>query len=82
MQEKLDITNKYSYELQEISNKLNQLRNKRIYEITNAKMDGFMATNIDQLENMIAELIGKIEKGQESTMENLLRTFGVGNNNL
>ena len=81
MQEKLDITNKYSYELQEISNKLNQLRNKRIYEISNAKMDGFMATNIDQLEKMIAELIIKIEKGQESTMENLLRTFGVGNNN-
>ena len=41
-----DIKEKYGYELNEISNKLNQLEAGRIYENGGSKMDGSLATNI------------------------------------
>ena len=48
-----DIKEKYGYELNEISNKLNQLETGRIYENGGSKMDGSLATNIKQLREMI-----------------------------
>ena len=41
-----DIKEKYGYELNEISNKLNQLEAGSIYENGGSKMDGSLATNI------------------------------------
>lgn len=49
MEKKVDVVNKYEGELLQIKNKLNQLENGRIYELTNAKMDGTLATNIEKL---------------------------------
>ena len=57
-----DIKEKYGYELNEISNKLNQLEAGRVYENGGSKMDGSLATNIKQLRKMIGELLLKIKK--------------------
>lgn len=71
---KLDMANNYSFELNEIWNKLDQLRKNRVYELSNLKSDGFLGTNADQLEHMIKELLYKIENGEQSILEELLRT--------
>ena len=71
---KSDFANKYSFELNEIWNKLEQLRRKKVYEISDLKSDGFIGTNADQLEHMIKELLFKIETGEQSVMEKLLQT--------
>ncbi|HBX24008.1 MAG TPA: hypothetical protein DEF34_10315 [Desulfotomaculum sp.] len=68
---KIDITSKFSIELQDISNKLKQLENGRIYEISGAQMDGYLATNISQLKKMLAHLIYKIEYGTDSITDDL-----------
>ena len=48
-EKKIDITQKYNREILEIKNKLNQLEQGRIYELSRAQMDGYLATNIGQL---------------------------------
>lgn len=73
---KIDITGKYSREIQDIKNKLQQLENGRIYEMTGAQMDGYLATNIGQLKKMIAELIEKIEYDEDSISDQLSQAFG------
>lgn len=66
---RIDITNKYSYEIQDIFNKLQQLKDGRIYELTNAnaQMDGYLSNNVIHLTKMINDLINKIEYGKDST---------------
>ena len=39
MDKKIDVRNKYSVELMNINNKLNQLEKGRIYDLTNAQTD-------------------------------------------
>lgn len=70
---KLDykISSCYSHELNEISNKLNQMERGRIYELSRAQMDGYLATNVAQLRKMIAELLHKIQNGEDGTAEEL-----------
>lgn len=77
-EKKLDyeISKKYSHELQEISNKLNQLEKGRIYELSGATMDGYLATNVGQLEKMIGELLAKIQEGEDGTAERLANIVG------
>jgi len=72
---KVDVTRKYSREIQDIKNKLQQLKDGRIYEFTSAKMDGYLFTNISQLEEMIDELIDKIGYCKKSTSEKLSEVF-------
>lgn len=74
-EKKIDITQKYNREILEIKNKLNQLEQGRIYELSRAQMDGYLATNIGQLKRMIAELIYKVEYGEESIEDNLRDIF-------
>ncbi|MBT2697240.1 hypothetical protein J7E79_07425 [Bacillus sp. ISL-40] len=62
----LGIRKRYSHEIQEIGNKLSDLENGRIYELTDAKMDGYLATNIIQLRKMISDLLSKIDNQKES----------------
>ncbi|MEI4526821.1 hypothetical protein [Priestia megaterium] len=62
MSESLGIRERYSREIQDIGNKLRALENGRIYELTNAQMDGYLATNIGQLRDMFQDLIVKIDK--------------------
>lgn len=66
-----DISKRYSHELGDIENKLNQLENGRIYELSNATMDGYLATNIRQLRKMIAELLDKIQNDEEGFSERI-----------
>ena len=70
---KLDykISDCYSHELNEISNKLNQMERGRVYELSRAQMDGYLATNVTQLREMIAELLHKIQNGEDGTAEEL-----------
>ena len=71
--DKLDyqIADEYSHELCEIKNKLAQLERGRIYEWSGAQMDGYLATNVEQLRKMINELLSKIQNGQDGTATEL-----------
>lgn len=73
MSNKLDyeIPKRYSHELGEIANKLDQLENGRVYELSRATMDGYLATNIKQLRRMIAELLDKIQNDEHGTSERI-----------
>jgi uncharacterized protein YeeX (DUF496 family) len=79
-EKKIDIINKYTREVQDIENKLKDLEKGRIYELSNAKMDGYLATNIIQLRNMIRELIFKIEYGEDSINDQLSQLFNINKN--
>lgn len=70
---KLDykISDCYSHELNEITNKLNQMERGRVYELSRAQMDGYLATNVTQLREMIADLLHKIQNGEDGTAEEL-----------
>ena len=70
-----DIKEKYGYELNEISNKLNQLEAGRIYENGGSNMDGSLATNIKQLRKMIGELILKIQNSKDGTDDEIAKLF-------
>ena len=71
MDKKIDVTRRYQQELLDIKNKLHQLENDRYYEKSDIKTDGYLATNIQDLRRSIADLIYKIEYGEDSTMEKL-----------
>ena len=68
-----EISKSYSHELNKIRNKLKQLEDGRVYELSGAKMDGFLSTNIAQLRGMIAELLNKIQNGEDGTAEDLAK---------
>lgn len=76
MQSNIEITNKYSHEILDIANKLNQLEKGRIYELSGAQMDGYLSTNIKQLKEMITDLLIKIENGDDSIKDRLTKTLG------
>lgn len=58
---------KYRHEINDIKNKLNQLERGRIYELSRVPMDGYLATNIEQLRNMLNDLLNKIQNGSDGT---------------
>ena len=60
-----DLAKEYSHELSEIKNVLRQLESGRVYEISNATMDGYLANNIKKLEGKIADLLDKIQNGKD-----------------
>lgn len=70
---KLDyqITECYSNEIKQINNKLEQLEQGRIYELSKVKTDGFLATNIKQLRKMLIDLAHKIQNGEDGSSEKL-----------
>ncbi|WP_350303545.1 hypothetical protein [Bacillus pumilus] len=70
MQEKT-ISKRYSRELSEIKNKLDDLKNERIYELTKTRNDGYLRTNIEQLEKLLEKLFFKIDNGGPSIDEEL-----------
>lgn len=76
MQNNKEITNKYSHEILEIANKLNQLEHGRIYELSGAQMDGYLATNIKQLKEMNTDLLTKIDSGDDSIKDKLSKILG------
>ncbi|MCC5421382.1 hypothetical protein [Clostridium perfringens] len=60
------INEKYSHELCDIYNILSQLKNNRVYDITNCQSDGFLSTHIDKLEKELNSLLNKIQYGKDS----------------
>jgi hypothetical protein len=74
-EKQVDITGRYSMEIQDIANKLRQLESNRIYELSGAQMDGYLTTNIQQLKKMIAQLIAKVEYGKGSVTDELSDIF-------
>ncbi|HHY24496.1 MAG TPA: hypothetical protein GX527_09735 [Clostridiaceae bacterium] len=76
MDKKIDVTGRYQQELLDIKNKLNQLENDRYYEKSGIKNDGYLATNIQALRRSIADLIYKIEYGEDSIIEKLYKVLG------
>lgn len=69
------ISQRFDYELNEISYKLEQLEKGRIMELTGAKCDGFLATNIQELKKMLNELLTKIDRGEQSFSESIEKWF-------
>ena len=75
MDKVVDVSDRYSDEILNIKNKLNQLEKGRVYELTGAKMDGYLSTNIEQLRESISDLLYKIEFNKESINERVSREF-------
>ncbi len=75
MDKVVDVSDRYSDEILNIKNKLNQLEKGRVYELTGAKMDGYLSTNIEQLRESINDLLYKIEFNKESINERVSREF-------
>ena len=78
--EKLDysISDEYSHELNEIKYKLETMERGRVYELSGAKSDGYLATNVSQLRELINDLLNKIQNGREGTateLGNLMRSL-------
>ena len=71
--EKLDyeISKEYSHELNEINHKLETMERGRVYELSGAQMDGYLATNVSQLREMISDLLNKIQNGREGVATEL-----------
>ncbi|MGJ9459629.1 hypothetical protein [Oceanobacillus sp. CF4.6] len=75
MDKRVNVRKKYDGELMKIRNKLNQLEKGRIYDLTNAQMDSYLSTNIEQLREIIEDLIYKIEYDEESINEKSRKSF-------
>jgi len=52
-----------------------QLGNGRIYEFTEARMDGYLATNIVKLRDSLEELIYKIEQAKPALLDQINKLF-------
>jgi hypothetical protein len=74
-EQKLGITKKYSREILDIENKLRDLENNRVYELSRVKMDGSLATNAQQLRKMIKDLLFKIDNQIPSINDELAPLF-------
>lgn len=69
MDKKIDIQKKYVSELMEINNKLNQLEQGRIYDLTKVQMDGYLSTNVEQQRKMLKNTIkNQIVKNLENPL--------------
>jgi hypothetical protein len=71
MEKKIDIKKKYSRELEDIDYILRNLEKGRYYEKTGAKMDGALATNIQNLRKHLNELLDKVEYNEKSVKDEL-----------
>lgn len=69
------IQKRYSREIDEIKNKLEDLKKGRIYEISHAKMDGYLATNAEQILKQFNELLVSIDNDLPSINEQLHEAF-------
>ena len=76
MERVVDVKDKYSREISEIKNKLNQLESGRVYDqAMGNKMDGYLSTNIIQLRAMFNDLINKIEYNKDSITDEIAAAF-------
>lgn len=74
-----NIKEEYSVELNKIDNRLTQLKKGRVYELSNAQMDGSLYTNIEKLEKDIYGLLYKIQIGKKGFGGEMSETIGKTN---
>ncbi|MFS0751745.1 hypothetical protein [Oceanobacillus sp. 1P07AA] len=67
----LDVESLYSFELADIRNRLTQMENGRISEITHAGYDGSLATNVVKLREDFEKLISDIKYGRTTSHDQL-----------
>ena len=71
MEKSVDVTGRYSREIEEIKYILQNIENGRYYENSGARMDGYLSTNITKLRENLRDLIKKIEYNLNSDDEKL-----------
>lgn len=71
----IDLENSYSVEIQRIKYILTSLENGRIYELTEARGDGRINTEITKLKKELNELFNKIQYGKKSNSDKLNDLF-------
>ena len=74
-----EIKEKYSHEISDIIDKLNQIKERRIYGLEGgAPTDGSLTKNIDDLEKMFFGLLAKIQTGKDGKDEEIAKQlFGM-----
>ncbi|MDY3374095.1 MAG: hypothetical protein SOX50_12565 [Terrisporobacter othiniensis] len=72
----MKIVEKYSMEIENIRYRLERLEQERFYELSNAKSDGYLSTNIQNLRKDIAILLNKIENNSDSISDEIAKAFG------
>lgn len=73
------IAKKYSRELSDIAYNLNQIEIGNIYELTGAKMDGYLATKVKKVRDQFADLLSKIENDSPSIDDELRKALSIYN---
>lgn len=69
------IKEEYSMEINKIGGILNDLKMKRIYELSNVKSDGGIVNKVNELEKHLNDLLTKIQNGDEGTQSSLSKWF-------
>lgn len=69
------IKEEYDHELLEIQNKLTQIENGRVLELSHANGDGSLSHNVGQLRKMISSLLNKIQNGKDGTDTEIAKLF-------
>ena len=72
----MKIVEKYSMEIENIRYRLERLEQERFYELSNAKSDGYLSTNIQNLRKDIAILLNKIENNSDYISDEIAKAFG------
>lgn len=67
----VNVMDRYSHEINEIKNRLIQLENGKVYDLTNCKGDGYLSTHIQKLESQLNELLLKIEFDKPGIQEKI-----------
>lgn len=70
-----EIKKRFSQELNQIGDKLQQLEEGRVYELTQVRADGSLQHNTQELRTMISELLAKIDTNAPSFEEDLNQYF-------
>ena len=63
-----EIKKEFSYEIGEIFNLLNELRNKHVYEISKNKSDAKIAKKTARIKELLVEILDKVQKGEHSNL--------------
>lgn len=80
MKEKvIDVTQRYSLEIENVNYILRQLKSGRYYENTNIPQDGYLGTHLEKLTKELNGLMNKIEYGLDSDEERLTKEFNSNN---
>ncbi len=69
------IKEEYSIEINKIGKILNDLKMKRIYELSNVKSDGGIEKKVDELEEQLNDLLTKIQNGNEGNQSSFSNWF-------